>query len=70
MAQTRSARSWAATIERLAEEADIDLIVMGTAGRSGVAGFFIGNTAEDMLQSVHCAVLVVKPPGFITPIRQ
>ncbi|MBM3854462.1 MAG: hypothetical protein FJ399_15145 [Verrucomicrobia bacterium] len=33
-------------IPRLARRLGIDLIVMGTIGRTGVAGFFVGNTAE------------------------
>ena len=40
----------AALITDLAAEHRIDLIVMGTVCRTGVAGFFIGNTAENVLQ--------------------
>lgn len=46
----------------------IDTVVMGTVGRTGVAGFFIGNTAETILSSVDCSVLTVKPPGFVSPV--
>jgi len=46
-----------------------DLIVMGTLGRAGIAGLFIGNTAEDVLRETQTAVLAVKPDGFITPIE-
>ncbi len=49
-------------------EEDIDTIVMGTIGRTGVAGFFIGNTAETILSRVGCSVLTVKPQGFISPV--
>ena len=45
-----------------------DLIVMGTAGRTGIPGFFIGNTAESILQSTDIPVLTVKPAGFQTPV--
>ena len=38
-----------------------DLVIMGTVCRTGVAGFFIGNTAENVLQQVDCSVLTVKP---------
>ncbi len=55
-------------IPKLASEEDMDLIVMGTVCRTGVAGFFIGNTAETVLQQVECSVLTVKPRGFATPI--
>ncbi len=46
-----------------------DLLVMGTVCRTGVPGFFIGNTAEDVLQQVDCSVLAVKPKGFVTPVK-
>lgn len=52
-----------------AREHDIDLIVMGTVGRSGIAGLLIGNTAENILQTVDCSVLMLKPQGFKSPIK-
>lgn len=48
---------------------DTDLLVMGTVGRSGLAGMLMGNTAEQVLERVSCSVLAVKPPGFKTPIQ-
>jgi nucleotide-binding universal stress UspA family protein len=47
----------------------IDLVVMGTVARTGIAGFIIGNTAERLLRRLVCSVLAVKPDGFVTPIR-
>ena len=55
-------------IPQYAAENAIDTIVMGTVGRTGIAGFFIGNTAEAILNKVNCSVIAVKPPGFITPV--
>lgn len=49
-------------------EKDIDLLVMGTVCRTGIAGFFIGNTAEKVLTQVSCSVLAFKPNDFITPV--
>lgn len=46
----------------------IDTIIMGSVGRSGVSGLFIGNTAETILNRVACSVLTVKPEGFISPV--
>ena len=46
----------------------IDLLVMGTAARSGMAGWLIGNTAERVLQRVRVSVLALKPHGFVSPI--
>ena len=55
-------------IPELAKEKDIDAIVMGTVCRTGVEGFFMGNTAEKILNQVECSVLTVKPDGFESPI--
>jgi nucleotide-binding universal stress UspA family protein len=46
----------------------IDLLVLGTAARSGLASTFLGNTAERLLPELCCSVLVVKPPGFQCPM--
>lgn len=46
-----------------------DLLVMGTVCRTGIPGFFIGNTAETILSQVDCSVLTVKPKDFSTPVR-
>ncbi len=40
------------------------VVVMGAISRRGLSRFLIGNTAERMLDSVPCDVLVVKPRGF------
>jgi nucleotide-binding universal stress UspA family protein len=56
-------------IPAAASREKIELIVMGTVGRTGLAGFFIGNTAETILQHVDCSVLALKPQGFVTPVR-
>lgn len=58
----------ARAIVKLARSKKIDLLVMGTVCRTGVAGFFIGNTAEKVLSEVNCSVLTVKPQGFVTPV--
>jgi universal stress protein E len=47
----------------------VDLLVLGTVARRGIAGFLLGNTAEIILNKVSCAVLAVKPAGFISPIK-
>ena len=55
-------------IPEFAEKRRIDLIVMGTLCRTGIPGFFIGNTAEKVLHRVDCSVLTVKPEDFISPV--
>lgn len=56
-------------IPALAERLQVDCIVMGTVGRTGIRGFFMGNTAETILEQVNCSVLAIKPPGFVTPVE-
>ena len=56
-------------VPALAKRKRIELIVMGTVSRTGIAGLFIGNTAEKVLREVDCSVLIVKPDGFVTPVR-
>jgi universal stress protein E len=46
----------------------VDLIVMGTVGRTGLAGFIMGNTAETILRAVTCSVIALKPEGFESPV--
>jgi universal stress protein E len=50
------------------EQFAIDLLVMGTVGRSGISGFITGNTAEHLLPRIPCSLLAVKPPGFESPV--
>ena len=52
----------------LAQELDVDLVVMGTLGRTGIPGLIMGNTAEAILSQLDCSVLAIKPPGFVTPV--
>lgn len=47
----------------------IDLLVMGTQGRSGIVGVMIGNTAERILPELGCSLLAVKPAGFACPVH-
>ena len=46
----------------------IDLIVMGTIGRSGLSGLLMGSTAEKVIERVNCSVLTIKPSNFKSPI--
>ncbi|MGF1562920.1 MAG: universal stress protein [Geminicoccaceae bacterium] len=56
-------------IPAMAETAGTELVVMGSLSRSGIAGVFIGNTAEAVLPHLSCSMMTVKPEGFRTPIR-
>jgi universal stress protein E len=55
-------------IEMLADRVDASLVVMGAVGRGGIDGLLMGNTAERVLASSDRSVLVVKPPGFVSPV--
>lgn len=55
-------------IPELARKKRVSLIVIGTASRSGIPHFLIGNTAEDVLNQADCSVLTVKAEGFVSPI--
>lgn len=67
--KTHLVKGWARReIPALAEQLDVNLVVMGTVGRPGIPGFIMGNTAEAILEQLDCSVLAVKPPGFVTPV--
>ena len=59
----------AASIDQVATSTNADIVVMGTVGRVGIPGLFIGNTAEEVLQTTRCSVLAVKPAGFVSPVQ-
>ena len=56
-------------IVQFAREQDIDLIVMGTHGRSGLKHVIIGSVAEKVVQMAPCPVLSMKNPEheFVMP---
>ena len=49
----------AKVILEVAGEEDVDLIVMGSSGRSGFDRFIMGSVADKVVNSAKCAVLVV-----------
>lgn len=53
----------AGDIVAYARESEIDLIVMGTHGRTGVERVFLGSTTERVIRNADCAVLAVNPPA-------
>lgn len=56
-------------ILKTAKGYDIDLIVMGTHGRSGLLHILIGSVAEKVVRKAPCPVLTVRQPGhkFVMP---
>ena len=49
-----------ASILNYAEERDVDLIVIGTRGKSGLKKMLLGSVASDVVTYSYCPVLVVK----------
>ncbi len=47
-------------IVRYAEERDVDLIVMGTHGRTGMAHLLMGSVAEQVVRTAPCPVTLVR----------
>ncbi len=56
-------------ILRLARERDVDLIVMGTHGHTGLAHVLMGSIAEKVVRRAPCPVLTVRHPEheFVHP---
>lgn len=48
-------------LPELAHELDAELILLGCSGRTGWSAALIGNTAEQVVDSLQCDLLVVKP---------
>ena len=59
----------ALSIVNYAKETGIDLIVMGTHGRGGMAHLMLGSVAERVVRLAGCPVLVVRHPEheFVVP---
>lgn len=55
-------------IPRFVTDHRIDVVVMGTVGRTGIAGFVMGNTAETILRALRGSVFAIKPPRFVTQV--
>jgi nucleotide-binding universal stress UspA family protein len=52
----------AEAILRHADEEGVDLIVMGTHGRTTVMRLLLGSVAERVVRGAHCPVMVVRAP--------
>ncbi len=56
-------------IPAFVEDQKIDILVMGTVARTGISGFMIGNTAENIVQKLSCSLMALKPQGFVSPVK-
>lgn len=60
----------AITIARIAEEEDIDLIVMGTQGASGIKKTLIGTVTVNLVKESVCPVLVIPTQTKASEIKK
>ncbi len=56
-------------ILRYANEQNVDVIVIGTHGRTGLKHVLLGSVAENVVRHAPCPVLTVRPQGhqFVAP---
>jgi nucleotide-binding universal stress UspA family protein len=59
----------ATEIVRLATEEDVDLIVMGTHGRTGLRRMLMGSVAEAVVRHAECPVFTLKEPRAVKAPR-
>lgn len=52
-------------LSRLAKDANVDLIIMGTHGRTGLLRLLMGSVAEAVVRRAPCPVLTYKQPADV-----
>lgn len=55
-------------IPEIADDLNVELVVLGTVGRTGLSAALIGNTAEHVIDSINCDLLAIKPDGYKSPV--
>ena len=58
-----------ALLPAIVERKNIDLLVMGTHGRTGVPRFVLGSVAEEVFRKVACPVLTVGPNSLASSAK-
>jgi nucleotide-binding universal stress UspA family protein len=53
-------RAWSGIVKFVRDQ-DIDVIVMSTHARKGVAKLFLGSVAENVIREAPCPVITVRP---------
>jgi nucleotide-binding universal stress UspA family protein len=59
-ARSRIGYPGAQTLRVLEDDRTIDLVVMGSHGRTGIARALLGSVAEKIVRHARCAVLVAR----------
>jgi nucleotide-binding universal stress UspA family protein len=57
-------------IVKFAREKNIDLIVMGTNGRTGLSRVFVGSVAQTVMKDAPCPVVTIKLPLDRSPTKR
>jgi universal stress protein E len=57
-------------IQKITDDLDAELVVLGTIGRTGFSAALIGNTAEHVIDSLNCDLLAIKPEGYVSPLQK
>lgn len=54
----------------LVQEQALDVVVMGSVARGLLDRLLVGSTVERVLDEIPCDVLLVKAPGFVSPVSE
>lgn len=54
-------------VSDFAKSLETDVVMIGSAGRTGLSGVLIGNTAELLLDKLECDILVIKQTDGVAP---
>ncbi len=57
---TEGAKSVATTILEYAESNDVNLIIIGSRGRTGFKKLLLGSVSSSIIKNAHCTVLVIR----------
>ncbi|CAN5532599.1 hypothetical protein BH23BAC1_BH23BAC1_33470 [soil metagenome] len=57
-------------IKALSEELDIDLVVMGTTGATGLKEVFLGSNTSHAIENLDCPVLAIPEHTKFSPINK
>ncbi len=57
-------------IKDMAKTKEVELVVMGTKGASGIEEFLIGSNAASVIQNIDIPVLVIPPKSVVKPFKK
>ncbi len=57
-------------VNHLGNSEDIDLVIVGTHGSSGLSTLLLGNHSRQMIDEINKPLLLVPPAALITPVKK